>query len=223
MKSIFLVFIMSLFFCHQSSAQHFEIGLGYGHSLSKIDFHHDSEVTINSNEGSQSYGNSIFNFKVSAPLYKENWYLKSELGFLKINSFLNIKYTYNEGLGEMKESTLDYLTSQKVCLSITPEFRKTYESTVVKISGGPILTADISNVLITDNKSFLPKSLPIGFRLDAGLQYNLKNVGFEFNLGYMRIGPSILQNIWHPKISYHLTVINVGVVYSINGERNENN
>ncbi|MBK8112883.1 MAG: hypothetical protein IPK46_22585 [Saprospiraceae bacterium] len=94
---------------------------------------------------------------------------------------------------------LSYLTNQKIYFSIAPQYRIELSSAVFKISAGPMITSDIFNVLTTSNSILLPKSSPPGFKIETGIQYNFKNIGAEFNIGYAKIGQSELQNRWHPK------------------------
>lgn len=218
MKSSIAIITLWLFLSEHSYAQQVEVGLSFGSSVSNIDFHHTSEVTTDDDKEFQTYWNSNFGINLSASISKKNWYLKSEIGFLKINSHFTINYQYDEGFGSEKGSIATFLTNQKIYFSIAPQFRKQYSSTLLKFSGGPLITSDISNVMTSRNSVLLPKSSPLGFKIETGLVYNIKNIGFEFNIGYVKIGQSILQNFWHPKISYNLIMASFGVVYSISSE-----
>ncbi|MBK7789487.1 MAG: hypothetical protein IPO65_16665 [Saprospiraceae bacterium] len=221
MKRKLLPCIACLFFWNLSYSQHLEIGLGFGNNKSNIDFHHSSKVTTDDDKKWQTYWNSNFNINLCAPISKNRWYLKSEIGFLKINSFFRIVYDYDEGHGIQKGSLLSYLTNQKIYFSIAPQYRIELSSAVFKISAGPMITSDIFNVLTTSNSILLPKSSPPGFKIETGIQFNFKNIGAEFNIGYAKIGQSELQNRWHPKISYNLIVANFGIIYSMNTKKKE--
>ena len=49
-----------------------------------------------------------------------------------------------------------------------------------------MFTSDISNVLTSTNSTLLPKSSPPDLKLKQGIQYNFKNIGAEFNVGYAK-------------------------------------
>lgn len=196
-------------------SQKLEFDLGIGVHLSNIDFHHSSTVDTNDDSGFQAFGNANFRLGLTAPLMNNKWFLKTEMGFLKTNSFFVINYKYDDGLEEKNALRVTYLLNQKLYLSISPEYRININPIAITLNGGLIFTSDISNIMSTSNTVLVPKSFPFGIKLGASIQYMWEKIGMQFNISYLKIGSSELQNRWHPRISYNLISLSYGLIYSI--------
>lgn len=194
-------------------AQAVEVELNVGVHESRAGFSHSSQVT-KVRDGFQSSGNRHYLLAVSTPLHGNAWYLRSEIGLIKTNSFLMYKYTYDEGLGEMFRNRISYLTNKKLHLSILPEYRIHANAAALKIYGGILLTSDIANIRSTTNEILLPKSNPLGICLGASFQFPINNnIALSGGLRATRLGNSELQNEDHPKINYLQYGMNVGLAY----------
>lgn len=209
----FILFIVGI--SNIITAQNVEIDFGIGIHLSNINFHHTSEVDSDESSETQAFDNSNFNLGITSPLGKKNLYLKSEIGFLKTNSFFAASYKYDEGFGEQSTTRVTYLTNQKIYLGILPEYRYINSSLTVKLNAGVLISSDISNTYSTSNTVLLPKSKPLGIKIGGGVQHMWNKIGFEIRLSYAKFGQSELQNIWHPKVSYDLILIDWGIVYAL--------
>jgi hypothetical protein len=77
--------------------QGIELDLGAGVHVSNINFHHTSNVDSVEASEFQSFGNSNFNIGVTSLIGKKNFYLRTEIGFIKTNSFFSASYKYDEG------------------------------------------------------------------------------------------------------------------------------
>lgn len=214
LKSTIICILFMVCFSNAVLAQNVEINLSVGMHFSSINFHHTSDVNSNDDTRFTSNGNSDFNLGITAPIGKK-LYFRTELGFLKTNSFFIARYKYDEGFGEQSVSKITHLTNQKMYLGILPEYKTNFDSLTLKLSGGLLISSDISNTFATSNTDLLPKSTPLGIKIGGGIQYMWNKIGFEFRVSYAKFGQSELQNIWHPKVSYDLVLLNWGVVYAL--------
>ncbi len=85
----------------------------------------------------------------------------------------------------------------------------------LKFFGGVLFGSDIANTYSTSNTVLLPKSIPLGLKMGGAVQYRWNKIGVEYRISYAKFGQSELENRWHPKISYDLVLINLGIVYSL--------
>ena len=212
-KSIAICLLLALGILNSLEAQKVEIDFGIGVHDSNIRFHHTSDV--DSDNYSDIFDNSNFNLGISSRIGKKNWYLRSEFGFIKTNSFLSISYNYNEGFGEQFTSKVTYLTNQKIYLGILPEYRYIYKSLLLKFAGGVLFSSDIVNTYLPSNTVLLTNSGHLGLKMGGAAQYMWDNIGVELRMSYARIGPSKLENRWHPKVSYDLLLSTLAIVYSL--------
>jgi hypothetical protein len=196
-----------------STAQ--EMDLSIGSAYAKLKFHHSSPVDTDDDEKFQFWESPNFKIGLVAPIGKDAWHLRTELGFLTVNTFFSISYSYDEGFGEQRTSTSTYLTSQKIYLSVAPEYRVTYNYLSFKFNGGLLLSSDISNTMSSRNTALLPKSSPTGVVLGTGMRFMKNKIGVDFSLSYVKIGKSVLQNNYHPEVSYTLITTSFGVVYAL--------
>lgn len=215
MKNIILLLLLNIVLIDAVIAQNVEIDFGIGVHLSNINFHHTSEVTSDEASEFQAYDNSNFNVGITSPIDKRNLYLKTEIGFFKTNSFFAVRYRYDEGFGEQNGNRITYLTNQKMYLGILPEYRYSSQSFIFKFTGGVLFSSDISNTYSTSNTILLTKSMPIGLKIGVGAQHMWNKIGVEFRASYVKFGQSELQNRYHPKVSYDLVLLNMGIVYSL--------
>lgn len=214
-KHITLCFLFVIGILNSLKAQRVEIDFGIGLHLSNINFHHTSAVNSDYTSEFQAFDNSNFNIGITSPIGKKNWYLKTEIGFIKTNSFFSARYKYDEGFGEQNATRVTYLTNQKIYLGILPEYRYINKSLTLKFAGGVLLSSDIANTYSTSNTVLLPVSKPLGLKMGGAFQYMWNKIGVEFRLSYAKFGKSVLQNRYHPKISYDLVLLNWGIVYSL--------
>lgn len=212
-SAVYILFICSI--VNTISAQNMEVDFGIGLHLSNINFHHTSEVDSDEASEFQAFNNSNFKLGITTSLGRKNLFLKTELGFIKTNAFFGASYKYDEGFGEQRITRISYLTNQKIYLGILPEYRLVNGSLTIKLSGGILLSSDISNTYSTSNTILLPKSNPLGIRIGGGFQYMWNKIGIECIIAFAKFGQSELQNRWHPKVSYDLLLFNWGIVYSL--------
>ncbi|MBK8621215.1 MAG: hypothetical protein IPN79_05500 [Saprospiraceae bacterium] len=214
-KHITLCFLLTIGILNSLNAQKVEIDFGIGVHLSNVNFHHTSDVNSDDDSEFQAFDNSNFNIGITSPIGNKNWYLKTEIGFIKTNSFFSASYKYDEGFGEKNTTRVTYLTNQKIYLGVLPEYRYDYKSLTLKFTGGVLFSSDIANSYSTSNTVLLPKSKPVGLKMGGAVQYMWDKIGVEFRMSYAKFGQSELQNRWHPKISYDLVLLNWGIVYSL--------
>ena len=214
-KNIPLCFLLVIGILNSLKAQKVEIDFGIGVHFSNINFHHTSDVNTDYSSEFQSFNNSNFNIGISSPIGKKNWYLKTELGYIKTNSFFAVSYKFDEGFGVQSITRVTYLTNQKIYLGVLPEYRYDYKSLTLKFFGGVLFGSDIANTYSTSNTVLLPKSIPLGLKMGGAVQYRWNKIGVEYRISYAKFGQSELENRWHPKISYDLVLINLGIVYSL--------
>ena len=100
MKKITLCHFLILGIMTAINAQNIEIDFGIGSHISKNNFHHNLELKTDEDSGFEYYNNSNFNIGITSPIGKKNFYLRTELGFIKTNSFLSINYMFDEGFGK---------------------------------------------------------------------------------------------------------------------------
>ena len=115
-KHITLCLIFAIGISNSLKAQKVEIDFGIGVHLSNINFHHTSDVNTDDASEFQAFDNSNFNIGITSLIGKKNWFLKTEIGFIKTNSFFSISYKYDEGFGEQNTTRVTYLTNQKIYL-----------------------------------------------------------------------------------------------------------
>jgi len=211
LPTVVFLFMFSI----SNSAQNVEIDFGMGIHLSNINFHHTSTVDSDETSEFQVYDNSNFIIGITTPIRHKNLHLKTEIGFLKTNSFFAASYKYDEGFGEQSITRVTYLTNQKMYLGVVPEYRFINKFLMIKLAGGILISSDISNTMSSSNTVLLPKSNPLGMKIGAGIQSMWNNIGLELDISYAKFGQSELQNRWHPKISYDLILIQWGIVYTL--------
>lgn len=192
--------------------QDLELDITTGTHMSKINFHHDYPVKSDYDDTYEWWYNSNFSLGVTARI-KNAWHLRTEIGTIKTSSLFFSSYTYNEGAGETEFIGWKRLNNVKAYIGIIPEYRKDYSSSSLKLFAGPVFAADIYN----SNYNYILRN-PKGVKTGAGFIYRYKNFGGVFNLAYVYLSSSVLENEHHPKISYSQVHASLGVVYSLSSK-----
>ena len=114
-KSLLLCLVL---FTLKLTSQNFEIDVSLGVPRSKLIYHHNSEIN-----GTSSYNDNGNLFVVGfTSKEKNNFRLRTELGFLSLNNFISISYKFDQGQGLQNGSIISSLVNQKLYLGILPEF-----------------------------------------------------------------------------------------------------
>lgn len=114
------VFLFMVLFTLKLTSQNFEIDVSFGVPRSKLIYHHNSEIN-----GTNSYNSNGNLFVVGfTSKEKNNFRLRTELGFLSLKNYISISYKYDQGQGLQTENINSFLLNQKLYVGILPEYVK---------------------------------------------------------------------------------------------------
>lgn len=207
-KSLLLCLVL---FTLKLTSQNFEIDVSFGVPRSKLIYHHSSEI-----EGSSSYNDNgnLFLIGITSK-EKNNFRLRTELGFLSLNNFISISYKFDQGQGLQNGSIISSLVNQKLYLGILPEFVNNKKNHSFFLNGGLLLASNLSKVLANSNRVLNQEVRSFGMSINSGIIFKISSIGLKFNAGYSRFFKEPIFSRYEPYISYQNINLLFGIVYNV--------
>lgn len=215
MKNLSLIFAFILAALSLTQAQDMEFDFSIGLLNPQVKFHHHSELNIDNSRNNESNGGMNLFLGVSRPIFRNSFYLKTEIGFLEKTSYVSAIYTYDFGVVVENVSMSGQITNNKMALGLMPEYRYKLHFLTLKLSAGPFVSSDIVNTIRLDKVEQLKKSKQIGFKMAGGVKLMWNKIGVEFSMAFAKFGKSRIKSYGHPRISYDMKMLSCGIVYAL--------
>lgn len=207
-KSLLLCLVL---FTLKLTSQNFEIDVSFGVPRSKLIYHHSSEI-----EGSSSYNDNGNLFLIGITnKEKNNFRLRTELGFLSLKNYISISYKYDQGQGLQTENINSFLLNQKLYVGILPEFVNNKKNHSFFLNGGLLLATNITKELVTSNRTINSDFRCFGMSINSGIIFKISSIGLKFNAGYSRFFKEPIFSRYEPYISSQNINLLFGIVYNV--------
>lgn len=222
-KSISLVLVLiTLFFAKPIYSQGLQIDMSTGGGPSAIILEYDNPFTLYG--GPTSSKNFTYYIGLTNKI-KGKFYLRTEMGLLKIETRLRVDYEYELAPNFPKKQVLSFdIFNERMYLGFIPEFRHSVKKFDLFINAGFLIASDIdNNYQFDDFGQDNPKlhiwgqgdELVFGYKIGGGINYNIGSIALKLSLGGLFFNKSILFNSYSPYIRYNNSRIGFGIVYSV--------
>lgn len=207
-KSLLLCLVL---FTLKLTSQNFEIDVSLGIPRSKLIYYHNSEIN-----GTSSYNDNGNLFVVGfTSKGKNNFRLRTELGFLSLKNYISISYKYDQGQGLQTENINSFLLNQKLYVGILPEYVKNKKNHSFFLNGGLLLATNITKELVTSNRTINSDFRCFGMSINSGIIFKISSIGLKFNAGYSRFFKEPIFSRYEPYTSSQNINLLFGIIYNV--------
>jgi hypothetical protein len=209
-KSLLLCLVL---FTLKLTGQNFEIDVSLGVPRSKLIYHHNSEI-----KGTNSYNSNGNLFMIGfTSKEKNNFRLRTELGFLSLKNYISISYKYDQGQGLQTENINSFLLNQKLYVGILPEYVKNKKNHSFFLNGGLLLATNITKGFGQIPTGSMNSGFQdvLGVSINSGIIFKISSIGLKFNAGYSRFFKEPIFSRYEPYTSSQNINLLFGIVYNV--------